>query len=84
MQTLDCLQVVVVSSPTLVSQLVTICFYLKDLRNPLPGTCLMVVSTSQLLLPFLGGTLQFPSYTGRTGWLELLAQDTVAGQLRTC
>lgn len=83
-KTLDCLQVVVVSSPTLISQLITTCFYLKYLSNPLSRTCLMVVSTSQHLLPFLGGALPFPSFTGRTVWLELLAWDIVAGQLGTC
>lgn len=72
---------VVVSSPTLISQRITTCFRLKHLGNPLPQMCLMAVSTSQLFLPFLGETLQFPSSPGGTAWLEPLAWDIVAGQL---
>ena len=82
-KTEDCLQMVVISSLTLISQLITTCFYLKYLSNPLARTCLMVVSTSQLLLLFVSETLPFPSFTGRTAWLELLAWGIVAGQLGT-
>lgn len=74
---------VVISSPTLISQLMTTCFYLKYLSNPLTRTCLMVVSTLQLLLHFLGEMRQFLSFTGRTAWLGLFEWGIVAGQLRT-
>ena len=63
--TQDCLQVVVVSSPTLISQLIII--YLKYISNPLGRTCLMVVSTLQLFFFFLDKALQFPSFTESWG-----------------
>lgn len=78
-KTQDCPQLAVISSPTLMSQLIPTCFYLKYSVNPLSRTCLLAVTTSQLLLLFPGEALQFPSFAGRTAWLELLTGDMVTG-----
>lgn len=74
-KTQDFPQLAVISSPTLISQLISTCFYLKYFVNPLSKTCMLVVSTSPLLL----FPLQFPLFAGRTAWLELLVWDIVTG-----